>query len=166
MPMFTKKPVTIEAVQYTGDNLRVILDFIGKHRKFNEWFDSWDEYERHVHSDGMKLKIFTLEGVMEAVPGDWIIKGVKGEFYPCKPDIFAATYDTRDDVKEAEKRAEYLRGLEDAAKVAENFGADQMCVKCDHPRSNHPFRHPFQPGPGDPLNVADAIRALAKEDRK
>ncbi len=39
------------------------------------------------------LFIITLEGTMEAVPGDWIIKGVKGEFYPCKPDIFAATYE-------------------------------------------------------------------------
>lgn len=40
-----------------------------------------------------RIRIITLEGIMEAQPGDWIIKGVKGEFYPCKPDIFDATYD-------------------------------------------------------------------------
>src|ERR1700680_555896 len=42
---------------------------------------------------GASIKIATLEGIMTAAPGDWIIKGVKGEIYPCKPDIFAATYD-------------------------------------------------------------------------
>lgn len=42
---------------------------------------------------GEVIEIQTLEGTMLAVPGDWIIKGVKGEFYPCKPDIFAATYE-------------------------------------------------------------------------
>ncbi len=46
-----------------------------------------------VTRDGEVLLIATLEGVMRAEPGDWIIRGVKGEIYPCKPDIFAATYD-------------------------------------------------------------------------
>ncbi|ECK7392670.1 hypothetical protein FRN05_24005, partial [Salmonella enterica subsp. enterica] len=50
-------------------------------------------YIAHVRSDGNRFKIFTLEGVMDALPGDWIIRGVQGEHYPCKPDIFAATYD-------------------------------------------------------------------------
>jgi hypothetical protein len=44
----------------------------------------------------VRVTIHTLEGVMEAVPGDWIIRGVKGELYPCKPDIFAATYEPLD----------------------------------------------------------------------
>ena len=45
------------------------------------------------HSEGPRIAIATLEGLVIARPGDWIIRGVKGELYPCKPDIFAATYD-------------------------------------------------------------------------
>lgn len=44
-------------------------------------------------ADGNGLDIYTLEGVMHAATGDWVIRGVKGELYPCKPDIFAATYE-------------------------------------------------------------------------
>lgn len=90
---FRKKPVVIEAVQYWGDNLREVLDFTGKHPSFDQYFSSFDEYAAHVARDRQAFKIITLEGTMEAFPGDWIIKGVKGEFYPCKPDIFAATYE-------------------------------------------------------------------------
>jgi hypothetical protein len=94
---FTKKPVTVEAIQYTGVNLREVLDFTGKHPRWEEWFKSFEDYEAHVHVDRGAFKILTLEGTMEALPGDWIIRGVKGEHYPCKPDIFAATY-TRSDL--------------------------------------------------------------------
>ena len=73
---FTKKPVTIEAIQWTGKNLREVIAFTDGHA---------DEAR-----DG--LKIYTLEGKMLANVGDWIIRGVKGEYYPCKPDIFEATY--------------------------------------------------------------------------
>lgn len=90
---YRKKPVVIEAVRYTGDNLAEVLAFTGKHPLFDEWFSSFDEYAAHVASDRQVFKILTLEGTMEASPGDWIIKGVKGEFYPCKPDIFEATYE-------------------------------------------------------------------------
>lgn len=72
---FQKKPVTIEAVQFTGDNFERITNFMG--RIF----------------DPASQEIPTLEGNLKADVGDWIIKGVKGEFYPCKPDIFAMTYD-------------------------------------------------------------------------
>ncbi|MDK8874360.1 hypothetical protein [Paracoccus sp. SSJ] len=89
---YTKKPVTVEAIQYTGANLREVLDFTGKHPRWGEWFKSFEDYEAHVCSDRGVFKILTLEGTMEALPGDWIIRGVKGEHYPCKPDIFAATY--------------------------------------------------------------------------
>ena len=75
MPKFRKKPVEIEAVRYTGDNMADILRFVGKLKT------------------GGGCRIETKEGVMEAAPGDWVIKGVAGEFYPCKPDIFAATYE-------------------------------------------------------------------------
>jgi len=91
--LFRKKPVTIEAIQWTGRNLKEVIDFTGKHPRWHEWFSTWEDYERHVQQDGQRFKIFTLEGTMIAEPGDWIIRGVKGEHYPCKPDIFAATYE-------------------------------------------------------------------------
>ncbi len=93
---FMKRPVVIEAIRYTGD-AREAIEFTGKSPEFDKWFSSMEEYERHVEADGGVFKIFTLEGVMEAHPGDWIIRGVKGEHYPCKPDIFEATYDQVDD---------------------------------------------------------------------
>lgn len=90
---FRKKPVVIEAIQYTFDNLQEVLAFTGKSPEFDSWFQSFDDYQMHVERDRKVFKIFTLEGVMEASPGDWIIRGVKGEHYPCKPDIFEATYE-------------------------------------------------------------------------
>lgn len=89
MAKYRKKPVVIEAVQWTGDNLREIIDFTGLHESAKKW--TWEEYEKVVALQG--LKIFTLEGPLNASPGDYIIKVVQGEFYPCKPDIFEATYD-------------------------------------------------------------------------
>lgn len=74
---FRKKPVIIEAIQWNGKNLNVIDGFIGE----------------VIDNNGMTLIIHTLEGDMEAKVGDYIIKGVNGEFYPCKPDIFAKTYE-------------------------------------------------------------------------
>lgn len=78
---FRKKPVVIEAVQFNGDVSEpdiLALD-LGCARDSDKGHDY--------------LLIHTLEGTMRADPGDWIITGVKGERYPCKPDIFAATYD-------------------------------------------------------------------------
>lgn len=90
---FRKKPVEIEAIQYTGENLKEVIEFTGKHPNWDKWFSSWEEYETHVKNDRNVFKILTLEGAMEAIPGDWIIRGVKGEHYPCKPDIFEKTYE-------------------------------------------------------------------------
>jgi hypothetical protein len=82
MTQYRKKPVVIEAWQVQSD--------MGACPK---WFT--DELGKSVvGSGGMPVYfIKTLEGEMRAVPGDWIIRGVKGELYPCKPDIFAATYE-------------------------------------------------------------------------
>ena len=88
----TKKPVTIECIEWNGDNLKEVLEFTGKTEKFDEWFSSFEDFALHVKSDGNVFKIFTLEGVMNANIGDYIIKGVTGERYPCKPDIFHKTY--------------------------------------------------------------------------
>lgn len=84
MPRYRKKPVEIEAVQLTYDTLNEAANFVASDQFAGGGADS----ERGVYVD-----IRTLEGVMRASEGDWIIKGVKGEFYPCKPDIFAATYE-------------------------------------------------------------------------
>jgi hypothetical protein len=59
-------------------------------------FPDWMKAGSITASDDGSLNIVTLEGVMRADPGDWIIRGVKGELYPCKPDIFAATYEPVD----------------------------------------------------------------------
>ena len=77
---FRKKPVVIEAVQWTGNNLTDVI-VLG----------CGNELEQELCSD--KLVIKTLEGDMTADNGDWIIKGVKGEFYPIKNDIFLQTYE-------------------------------------------------------------------------
>ena len=77
MALYRKKPVVIEAVQYTGPNFEEIEAFVGGDAEFR---------------DG-KLLVATLEGPLYASPGDWIIKGVKGELYPCKPDVFSQTYE-------------------------------------------------------------------------
>lgn len=92
-----KKPVTIEFVQWTGDNLFEVVTFISRKPSLDSMVEmgKWEDYERIVEQEG--LKIPTLEGRMEASIGDYIIKGVQGEFYPCKPDIFFATYDILDE---------------------------------------------------------------------
>lgn len=74
---YRKRPVVIDAVQWTGENDLELLDFVG----FG------------CTIAGSYCIIRTLEGDMRAAPKDWVIRGVKGEFYPCKPDIFAATYE-------------------------------------------------------------------------
>lgn len=90
---YRKKPVVIDAIQYRVHRLKEAIEFTGKHPKFDQWFKSWEDYENHVRMDRCVFKVFTLEGVMEARDGDYLIKGIKGEFYPCKPDIFEATYE-------------------------------------------------------------------------
>ena len=84
MAKYRKKPVVIEAVQWDGVVIPDELsDWIkGSNRKFDH--------------DGDDLIIHTLEGDHRANPGDWIIKGVQGELYPCKPDIFEVTYEAAD----------------------------------------------------------------------
>lgn len=88
MPMFTKKPVTIQARQFTNENNQALLDWINGGNQDREAY----ELGRGIDYENA-LIIPTLEGDHRADIGDWIIQGVKGEFYPCKPDIFEATYD-------------------------------------------------------------------------
>jgi hypothetical protein len=79
---FRKKPIVIEAMQFTNETKGDVLHWIGS----AGWAD-------HGPNGEPILKIDTLEGVMVAGFGNWVIQGVKGEFYPCKPDIFEATYE-------------------------------------------------------------------------
>lgn len=88
---FRKRPVVIEAIQYNGLNYEEIEKFIGKKIEVN--LESETAYEAGVAPPVFSLSIYTLEGVMKAQNGDWIIKGVNGEFYPCKPNIFEKTYE-------------------------------------------------------------------------
>lgn len=81
MAKFRKKPVVIEAVQWNGNNRNEIAEFMG------------ELFPKPTVNEQIEIYIFTLEGTMIASKYDWIIKGVKGEFYPCKPDIFEATYE-------------------------------------------------------------------------
>jgi hypothetical protein len=87
---FRKKPVVIEAVQLRWDNWGEMCDFAG----VGKLSDGKPEGVQSEHGDGLiRMAIPTLEGVMMAVQNDWVIRGVKGELYPCKPDIFEATYE-------------------------------------------------------------------------
>ncbi len=81
MAQYRKKPVVVEARQIDSANYDDMSDIV-------EWCNGVA-----VDHDGHAIAIDTLEGRMFADPGDWIIRGVKGEFYPCKPDIFEATYE-------------------------------------------------------------------------
>jgi hypothetical protein len=78
---YRKKPVIIEAWKWTGS------------LETSEVQPIWIHANRDVGVKGDRLEVRTLEGTMLAMPGDWIIQGVKGELYPCKPDIFEATYE-------------------------------------------------------------------------
>lgn len=94
MNRYVKKPIAIEAVKWKGFNNDEIKDFAGDSVKI--------EVIREGDADNgippsVDCSIETLEGVMKANVGDYIIKGVNGEFYPCKPDIFEKTYDKADD---------------------------------------------------------------------
>lgn len=86
MPKFQKKPVVIDAVHYTGENEEEVLEFT----------DSGADLDANS-----QLIIHTLEGNLHVSPGDWVIRGVQGEYYPCKPDIFEATYEPvgQDDIQ-------------------------------------------------------------------
>lgn len=99
---FKKKPVTIDAVQWKGtmESLKDITDLYAPTRP-------WEDCIRNVDSNSpidfnektMSLYIHTTEGIMEAPEGWFIIKGVEGEFYPCKPSVFFKTYEPVKQVK-------------------------------------------------------------------
>lgn len=88
MPKYRKKPVVIEALQF-NDEVKTL-------QCLSKFINNQDLVVNYSNKDNPKIKIETLEGIMEASVGDYIIKGVNGEFYPCKPDIFEKTYEKVD----------------------------------------------------------------------
>ena len=78
---YRKKPVVIEAIQFNNITEPTVYE------RIEEWSDG------KVKRAYTEMYIDTLEGRMQVESGDWVIKGIKGEFYPCKPDIFEATYE-------------------------------------------------------------------------
>ena len=124
---FRKKPVVIQAKQLTEETIREVYELVHgpvtlKHRLAE---DRWDDYCGIVKTDGMNIP--TLEDGSDgrakhvASIGDWIIRGIAGEFYPCKPDIFAATYEP---VAQAQHTTE--PELPEAAKCEGGWG--ELCV--------------------------------------
>jgi len=92
MSKYRKKPVVIEAVQWTGD-----ADVVQEMTGMTELIASGKLLFNFIIDDARgQVEIETPEGTMIASPGDWIIRGIKGEFYPCKPDVFGATYEPTD----------------------------------------------------------------------
>ncbi|WP_340398094.1 hypothetical protein NST50_15410 [Paenibacillus sp. FSL E2-0202] len=86
MPKYRKKPVEIEAIQWHKKTM-MMHDVLKHFGGLNGM--AAKSMSRHFG----ELMIETLEGIMTVSDGDWIIQGVNGELYPCKPDIFAATYE-------------------------------------------------------------------------
>jgi len=89
MTKFCKKPIVIEAIQFNGQNGWEIQSIAGDCKVIASPILEPTEN----NPTGHYLQIYTPEGVMTAIVGDWIIRGVNGELYPCKPDIFVATYE-------------------------------------------------------------------------
>jgi hypothetical protein len=115
---YRKKPVVIEAVEWTGENHREMFNFLTG--KTEEYIASSDDQFYIDHSQvkgGLILK--TLEGEHIASIGDMVIKGISGEFYPCKPDIFELTYES---VVNEEKRCQFCGGEE----------SEDAMIKIDH----------------------------------
>lgn len=95
MPKFRKKAIVIEAIQFKGYNAKEIIDFCQGRAFIQEGIGGsadGEGYPQHYQS----LKINTLEGDMLVSFNDWVIKGIKGEFYPCKPEIFGGSYEEVD----------------------------------------------------------------------
>ena len=88
-----KKPVEVEAILWDGMNLLEVKNFVGEKLQYDIYDLAW---EVGMGVPKITMQIDTLEGSMQVSKGDYIIRGVHGEFYPCKPDIFDKTYEIID----------------------------------------------------------------------
>lgn len=105
MTKYRKQPVVIDAVQLTWENWDEVCRLVGvgaadEGKPHGVWVradGSYGEEPEDMDHDRIGLLIPTLEGEMLGTENDWIIKGVQGEIYPCKPDIFEQTYELAED---------------------------------------------------------------------
>lgn len=107
MPKYRKKPIVVDAYQVVEPekllmNIDKIPDWLRQEIEKGNLGNIYLLVSRHVGDKYAKVtvNVVTLEGTMKVSPGDYIIKGVNGEFYPCKPDIFEKSYDPVDEPKE------------------------------------------------------------------
>ncbi len=89
---YRKKPIVIDAIVWNGNNLEEVMNFIGSEFRYEPLSEYITQKFTYNPKDN-DLRIVTLEGLMKADVGDYIIRGVNGEYYPCKPDIFEKTYE-------------------------------------------------------------------------
>ena len=111
MAKYRKKPIVVEAVRWTGSNLEEIRNFVGNDLIEN-YIEHFDIERTLIKQTLAGIAINTLEGTMMVNYGDYIIKGVNNEFYPCRSDIFKQTYEeVIDDNKEQKETylSKYLR---------------------------------------------------------
>lgn len=88
MPYYRKKPILVEARQYTGDNFLELQDWSADHVELSDYRDD-------------AICVYTLEGLLWFDEGDYVIKGTHGEFYPCREDIFEETYEEIDEHRDS-----------------------------------------------------------------
>lgn len=87
------RPFVVEAIEYTGDNLEEVIDFTGKHPNWEQWFDSFDEYRKHVEADGNIFKVISPIMTKHAVPGDFVVRdAIDDTIHIYKPDAFKEMY--------------------------------------------------------------------------
>ena len=109
---YRKKPVVIDAMRFSGRNFKAIFEWVGQWHQLDNGPGMWQVVD-HGGRKLPQLEIETLEGNHIAGKGDWILRGIKGEFYPCKHDIFVETYE---DV--AQKKEEAPETIDNTTKVS------------------------------------------------
>lgn len=92
MGFYRKRPVVIQAIEWTGDNFVEMCEFAGCISE--DYLNPTSSCRFYTDHTSKVITIKTLEGDMRAIKGDYILKGVKGELYPCRRDIFLETYET------------------------------------------------------------------------
>jgi hypothetical protein len=131
---YKKKPVVIEAIQWIGK------------QSFDELYEFADADNNlgvvgMLDGDSDIATINTLEGVMQASPNDYIIKGVKGELYPCKPDIFSITYD---EVTEKMSFGEAIHAMRLGGRVArKGWNGKGIFIEIEFPDKNSAMTNPY-----------------------
>lgn len=139
---YRKKPVVIEAVQLDNINVPCVVRWIGEDKAKME-LESDEAWTLGKAPPIFSVTICTLEGDMKAMPGDYIIKGVGGEFYPCKPDIFEKTYEAVEPPKEENKMINEVTVrwhdgyLEEFKATEVRFGSDLLWMRLEDGKNRH-----------------------------